>query len=217
MRIAIVGTGISGLVAAYLLSREHELTVFEASRLHRRPHQHHRRASVSAAATPSTPASSSSTSAPTRTSSGCSTSSGCASHPTTMSFSVRCERTGLEYNGTDLNRLFAQRRNLLRPSFYRMVADILRFYREAPALLADGDDGADARRLPGARALLARLRRPAHRADGRRRVVDRPASDARVPGPLFRPVLQPSRLPAGQRPAALARRHAAARSDTSGR
>ena len=47
---------------------------------------------------------------------------GVASHPTTMSFSVRDERDGLEYNGTDLNRLFAQRRNLLRPSFLRMVA-----------------------------------------------------------------------------------------------
>ncbi|MGH7787571.1 MAG: NAD(P)/FAD-dependent oxidoreductase, partial [Candidatus Binatia bacterium] len=65
---------------------------------------------------------------------------GVPSHPTTMSFSVRCERSGLEYNGTDLNRLFAQRRNLLRPSFYRMVADILRFYREAPALLEGDDD-----------------------------------------------------------------------------
>ena len=63
-----------------------------------------------------------------------------------MSFSVRCERSGLEYNGTSLNTLFAQRRNLLRPRFYRMLRDILRFNREAPALLDDaGND--DARRL----------------------------------------------------------------------
>jgi predicted NAD/FAD-binding protein len=51
-----------------------------------------------------------------------------------MSFSVRCEQTGLEYNGTSVSTLFAQRRNLLRPAFYRMLADILRFNREAPVL-----------------------------------------------------------------------------------
>lgn len=60
---------------------------------------------------------------------------GVASRPTAMSFSVRCEHTGLEYNGTSVNRLFAQRRNLLRPSFLRMVADILRFNRDSPRLL----------------------------------------------------------------------------------
>ncbi len=42
---------------------------------------------------------------------------------------------GLEYNGTTLNSLFAQRRNLLRPGFWRMIRDILRFNREAPRLL----------------------------------------------------------------------------------
>jgi predicted NAD/FAD-binding protein len=52
-----------------------------------------------------------------------------------MSFSVKCEQTGLEYNGTSLNTLFAQRSNLLRPSFHRMLRDILRFNREAPTLL----------------------------------------------------------------------------------
>lgn len=52
-----------------------------------------------------------------------------------MSFSVRNTRSGLEYNGTSINGLFAQRRNLLRPDFHRMVQEILRFHREAPALL----------------------------------------------------------------------------------
>jgi predicted NAD/FAD-binding protein len=55
-----------------------------------------------------------------------------------MSFSVRCDRTGLEYCGTSLNTLFAQRRNLLRPSFYRMLRDIVRFNREAQELLDSG-------------------------------------------------------------------------------
>ena len=57
-----------------------------------------------------------------------------------MSFSVRDERTGLEYNGHSLNTLFAQRRNLLRPRFYRMLADILRFNREARHLVTKGSD-----------------------------------------------------------------------------
>jgi uncharacterized protein len=56
-----------------------------------------------------------------------------------MSFSVRDEESGLEYNGASLNTLFSQRRNLLSRRFHRMVRDILRFYREAPELLGGGD------------------------------------------------------------------------------
>ena len=47
-----------------------------------------------------------------------------------MSFSVKCEETGLEYNGTNTNKLFAQRRNIFRTSFWKMVTDILRFNKE---------------------------------------------------------------------------------------
>ena len=57
-----------------------------------------------------------------------------------MSFSVRCDATNLEYNGTSLNGLFAQRRNLLRPGFYGMLRDILRFNRDSLALLAGDED-----------------------------------------------------------------------------
>jgi len=64
---------------------------------------------------------------------------GVESQPTIMSFAVKNEMTGLEYNATNVERLFCQRRNLLRPTFWRMVREILRFYREAPALLADPD------------------------------------------------------------------------------
>ena len=56
-----------------------------------------------------------------------------------MSFSVQSAPSGLEYNGTSLNHLFAQRTNLLRPSFHRMLRDILRFYREAGELLEGRD------------------------------------------------------------------------------
>ena len=61
--------------------------------------------------------------------------------PSPMSFSVRCDRTGVEYNGTNLNGMFAQRSNLVRPTFHRMIRDILRFNREAPGLIEHGDDG----------------------------------------------------------------------------
>ena len=60
---------------------------------------------------------------------------GVATKPTSMSFSVRCDRSGLEYNGTSANGIFAQRSNLFRPAFHRMLRDILRFNREAPAFL----------------------------------------------------------------------------------
>ena len=60
---------------------------------------------------------------------------GVAWQPSNMSFSLRCERSGLEYNGTSLNSLFAQRLNALRPSFLRMIADILRFNSRSKALL----------------------------------------------------------------------------------
>ena len=60
--------------------------------------------------------------------------------PSEMSFSVRCEKTGFEYNGTTLNSLFAQRCNLFKPSFYRMISDILRFNKQSLSLLEDGSE-----------------------------------------------------------------------------
>ena len=53
--------------------------------------------------------------------------------PSFMSFSVKVESSGLEYNGTSINSLFCQRRNFINPSFYRMIKDILRFNKEATA------------------------------------------------------------------------------------
>ena len=55
-----------------------------------------------------------------------------------MSFSVKSDVNGLEYNGHSLNTLFAQRRNVFNPSFHKMIKDILRFNQEAPkSLLTD--------------------------------------------------------------------------------
>jgi predicted NAD/FAD-binding protein len=56
-----------------------------------------------------------------------------------MSFSVQCEKTGLQFSPSNLNSLFIQRRNLLRPSFYRMLLDVMRFKRDSEALLETDD------------------------------------------------------------------------------
>lgn len=137
MRIAIVGSGISGLSAAYLLHADHEITLFEAD-------------DRAGGHTHTVPVELDGESHAVDTGFIVFNERnypnfvrllgrlGVRSHETTMSFSVRCDRTGLEYNGTSINRLFAQRRNLVNPGFYRMLRDILRFNREAAAVLEGG-------------------------------------------------------------------------------
>jgi len=139
MKIAVIGSGISGNVCARLLSSQHEVHLFEAGGYlgghtntvqvapfgstldvdtgfmvfnHRTYPNFVRLLSLL----------------------------GVSERDSDMSFSVRCERTGLEYQGSSLNGLFAQRSNLLRPAFYRMLADILRFNRESLELLEGDDD-----------------------------------------------------------------------------
>ena len=58
-----------------------------------------------------------------------------ASQPTRMSFSVSCEKTGLEYRGADFNGLFAQRRNLFNPKFLKLLWDLVRFNKAGEQLL----------------------------------------------------------------------------------
>ena len=70
---------------------------------------------------------------------------GVPNQPTEMSFSVRCDENGLEYGGNNLNTLYAQRRNLLRPAFHRMLLDILKFNREAIQDLEQGNCSSDMR------------------------------------------------------------------------
>ena len=119
MKIAIVGTGIAGNVVAYHLSREHNITVFEAGGHvggHTHTHeveQEGRRYNVDTGfivfndwTYPNFIALLDELNVPSQAS--------------VMSFSVRAEHSGIEYSGTSLNTLFAQRRNLLLPSFLRM-------------------------------------------------------------------------------------------------
>lgn len=140
MRIAVVGGGISGLVAARLLSRDHDVRLFEAQdRLGGHTHTH----TVDLGPETFQVDSGFIVFNPAHYPLFCRLLDeiAVASEPSDMSFAVRCDRSGLEYNATSVNRLFCQRRNLLRPGFYRMVADIVRFYRQAPALLESDQPG----------------------------------------------------------------------------
>ena len=134
MRIAVIGSGIAGLASAWLLSRRHEVTLFEANHyLGGHTHTHDielggRHYAVDTGFIVHNPVH-----YPLLTQ--LFDELGVASQPTTMSFAVHNEASGLEYNATSLDTLFCQRRNLLSPRFLGMVRDLFRFYREAPALL----------------------------------------------------------------------------------
>jgi predicted NAD/FAD-binding protein len=134
VKIAIVGAGIAGNVAASRLAGAHEITVFEAAS-HAGGHSHTHDVEIAgrrvAVDTGFIVYNERTYPRFTALLAGL----GVATQDSRMSFSVRDEAAGLEYNGTSLNALFAQRRNLLRPSFLGMVRDILRFHREAPRLL----------------------------------------------------------------------------------
>jgi len=68
---------------------------------------------------------------------------GVATRPSSMSFAVSLDDGALEYSGSGANGFFGQRRNLLRPGHWRMLRDILRFYRDAPALIGGDIDRSD--------------------------------------------------------------------------
>ena len=135
MRIAIIGSGIAGLTAAWRLAPRHEVTLFEAN-----DQVGGHTATVDVEWQGQNYA----------IDTGFIVFNdwtypnfiqlieqlGVAWQDSNMSFSLSCERSGLEYNGTSLNSLFAQRRNTLNPRFLRMLLDILRFSRRAPELLA---------------------------------------------------------------------------------
>ncbi|KXU80974.1 NAD(P)/FAD-dependent oxidoreductase [Aeromonas enteropelogenes] len=134
-KIAIVGSGISGLTAGFLLHKQHDITLFEAAPTlggHTATvdvEQGGRRYAIDTGfivfndrTYPNFLA--------------LLARIGVARQPAEMSFSVKSPE-GLEYNGHNLDTLFAQRSNLLSPRFYGFVAEILRFNREARAWLVD--------------------------------------------------------------------------------
>ncbi|UVK85293.1 FAD-dependent oxidoreductase [Pseudomonas sichuanensis] len=136
MRIAIIGSGIAGLTCAHLLSRRHQVTVFEAADWiggHTHTVDVQWRGQHYAVDTGFIVFNDWTYPSFIRLLGYL----GVASRPTQMSFSVHDPLTGCEYNGHTLDSLFAQRRNLLSPSFWGMLRDILRFNRQA---LADLDN-----------------------------------------------------------------------------
>jgi predicted NAD/FAD-binding protein len=132
LRVAVVGTGISGLSAAWLLSQRHDVTVYErADRIG--GHSNTVFASVGGGASipvdtgfivfnrpayPNLAALFDLLGVPTEISD--------------MSFAVSMDDGALEYSGTGLKGLFGQPINLLRPRFWSMLSDLTRFYKEAP-------------------------------------------------------------------------------------
>jgi uncharacterized protein len=136
--IAIIGSGISGLTCAYTLAPKHNIRVFEAADYiggHTRTVRVEKEGEVSDIDT------------------GFIVFNdrtypnfiklmgelGVKYQPTEMSFSVKNDTLDLEYNGNNLNSLFAQRRNLLRPRFWSMVFEIARFNKEVGRAASAGD------------------------------------------------------------------------------
>ncbi len=128
MKIAVVGAGVSGLVCALGLGREHDVVVFEsAARSGGHAHtvvvnEQSRSVAIDVgfivfnfAHYPHL--------------SSLFDRLGVVSQPSDMSFSVRCDRTQFEFSGSNLNTFFAQRANLLRMDAWRLLFSILRFNR----------------------------------------------------------------------------------------
>jgi uncharacterized protein len=133
--IAVIGTGISGMSAAWLISQCHNVTVYECDR---RVGGHSNTVTVESAngpiavdtgfivyneeTYPNLTALFDHLKVPTQ--------------PSNMSFAVSLANGDLEYSGNNLSGLFAEKRNLFRPRFWSMLRDLQRFYREAPRDLA---------------------------------------------------------------------------------
>ena len=139
MKIAIIGSGISGLTCAYILRNAHDLTVFEANDY---VGGHTHTVQVDGG------------------DSRLNIDTGfivfndwtypnfirlleqldVRSAPSSMGFSISCEATGYEYSADSLSGLFAQRANFFNPSHYRMIIDIIRFFRDGKRFLKSADE-----------------------------------------------------------------------------
>ena len=136
-RIAVIGAGVSGLTAAWLLADKHDVHLFEAGD-YAGGHTNTEQVEAGGRTWP--------------VNTGFIVFNdwtypnfiklmdrlGVASEVSNMSFSVDCHASGLQYNGTSLNTLFAQRRNLFNLNFLKMIREILRFNKETRADLAAG-------------------------------------------------------------------------------
>lgn len=138
MRIAIIGSGISGMVAAYLLSQDHDIVMYEAND-YIGGHTHTIDVSINGVSYPVDTGFIVFNEKTYPNFIKLIRSLGVAWQPSNMSFSVQCDQTGMVFSPSNLNALFVQRKNLFRPSFYRMLWDALRFRREASELIRSDD------------------------------------------------------------------------------
>ncbi len=199
--IAVIGAGISGLAAAYLLSRRHRVHLFEREgRLGGHTHTvlidgpdgvfpldtgflvHNDRTYPQLVRLFAE--------------------LGVATRDSDMSFAVSCPRTGLEYSSRGANGFFAQRRNLVSRAHLSLLGEIVRFNREAPALLSAPDaerhtlgDFLESRRFG------ASFTSQVPAADGLGDLVGLRGGDPVVPGADARPLLPESRPPLTERAA----------------
>ena len=133
-KIAVVGSGISGLASAWLLSQQHEVTLYEAG-AYLGGHTNTVDVTVEGIRHPVDTGFLVYNSKTYPNLTALFAHLGVASVDTEMSFSVSLEEPCLEWAGSSLATVFGQKRNLLRRDFWRMLADILRFNRDSVAWL----------------------------------------------------------------------------------
>ncbi|MGV3628721.1 MAG: NAD(P)/FAD-dependent oxidoreductase [Betaproteobacteria bacterium] len=136
-RIAVVGAGIAGLSAAWLLSRTHDVTLFEANN-YLGGHSHTVDVTLEGVTAPVDTGFLVFNDRTYPNLIALFDHLGIASCASDMSFSVRIAAENIEWAGSNLAAVFAQRRNLLRPRFWGMLSDILRFNKQATAIAQGG-------------------------------------------------------------------------------
>jgi predicted NAD/FAD-binding protein len=137
LRVAVLGSGVSGLAAAWLLAQRHDVTLYERDG---RPggHSHTVELDLPEGRVPVDTGFIVFNERTYPNLTALFDHLGVATQATDMSFAASVDTGRFEYSGGNLRGLFAQKRNLLRPRMWRMIADLLRFYREAR--LASGSD-----------------------------------------------------------------------------